>query len=161
MGMCIIIVMILNIAFAVGILMTESAKETISQCKKRHKRRANKETMKRKLEAYRKRQRRNEHSQTNPMCLQKAVRINQINNASTSSERFENNDSRDDSIESFERAVNDSNCHLRDNKIANNQNDKIPAASDSTNQRQRKRLPIVIQTSEVSELDLDNTIAPL
>ena len=145
--MCIIIVMILNIAFAVGILMTESAKETISQCKKRHKRRANKKTMKRKLEAYRKRQRRNEHSQTNPMCLQKAVRINQINNASTSSERVESNDSSGDNIESLERAVKDSNRRLRDNIIANDPNVKIPTASNSTNQRRRQRLSIVIETS--------------
>jgi len=53
--MCIIVVMVLNIAFAVGILMTESTKGTINQCKLRKKRRVNKKTMKRKLEAYRKR----------------------------------------------------------------------------------------------------------
>ena len=87
------------------------------------------------------------------MSLDKAIRINRITNPL--SDRVESNDS------SGESEARDSRRGLRVNRIADAPHVNIPAAGDSKVERKSKRLPIVVETSIVSEMELDQTMAPL
>ena len=74
---------------------------------------------------------------------------------------MESSDSSYEGEASYEKAVRESRRRFRVNRIADAPHVNIPAARDSINERKSKRLPIVVETSIVSEMDMDLTMAPL